>query len=1022
MHAKSKMSGMLSKGFKPDKCKTSLRLAVARLKLLRNKREVQIKQMRRELAQLLETGQDQTARIRVEHVIREEKTMSAYDLISVYCELIMARMPMIESQKNCPIDLKEAIASIVFASPRCADVPELMDIRKHFSAKYGKEFVTAALEVRPQCGVSHLVVEKLSARAPDIETKLKILTAVAEEHNVKWEPKVIEEQIQQPIDDRLDGPTTFISANVHFGQSFDLKPPSALPKDEPIKRMSEHETSVPLSSQSYSETSDMEPKGVTEEVEPPHSKENKASFNKTNWKIEFKDAASAAQAAAESAERASFAARAAAELARQNSAESKSSNNSFKYRPSKGQVEDIDKQSVHSPDRSSSDRMRTYPQASQTSLNKEAKSTSVDSSSMDTTSRRLSPSPSHSSVSSMEDDHDELRNTIEKTDVRTYDNSEKRFSEMEFTVNDHKKGNNNTNNYSKSLSSGNDTSTIYKETIWDEHFDNTTFADSSTAVFDRYGSDTEDPMVFGNKSRDNSLRKREESSKFGENSIFSPNNIWGSKEQKSGHWGSGSPFSPPVSGPYLEDKAKEMKTNSTPPRLDDDLPPSFDSDGFSSDNEDEIHESMLHKQSVLRKDSYLGVSGHSGDHQEDKEDKRSSPSFVSDVKETKKEAESSIADTYGKTSSLTRPNDEQSYRNDKLLSNLDDTELWQSSEVLSMEERGAKKQLPSTSKHPEIADNDYESEKGLDLGKLTGGLKNRGYQHAPYTRKPMQDMSVPSKQSSDEAFKNIEESYEEGSSLESSQTYFGPDSREKLLPTSRRNYRERASTPIKETPDISPTAWKSSTKSFLSAADSGHELHDSKPGQTESKESKSRRPVNYFDFGGNEVEDLEPVQDIGRRGSGDIKLSRRTKGTTSEGTKGGISKTHTEPSKEINKQVESTRRKWRNREPFPGATPEKILDGEEISMRSDLLIQQPSTKPLESASPSFKEASKSSALGSNQARLVEDENDATTATITAGSASAEASSTSSSASHIHPKLPDYDSFAAHFRLLRSNRQ
>lgn len=59
--------------------------------------------------------------------------------------------------RNCPIDLKEAIASVIFAAPRCADVPELQDIRKHLTAKYGKDFAAAALELRPDCGVSRMV-------------------------------------------------------------------------------------------------------------------------------------------------------------------------------------------------------------------------------------------------------------------------------------------------------------------------------------------------------------------------------------------------------------------------------------------------------------------------------------------------------------------------------------------------------------------------------------------------------------------------------------------------------------------------------------------------------------------------------------------------------------------------------------------------------------------------------------------------------------------------------------------------
>lgn len=105
MHrSKGKLSGVLSKGFKPDKwsvqivsarrflllpsplvsagceierlllllflflwrlSKIALKMAMARIKLLRNKKEVQVCQMRREVAQLLDGNQDQTARIRV---------------------------------------------------------------------------------------------------------------------------------------------------------------------------------------------------------------------------------------------------------------------------------------------------------------------------------------------------------------------------------------------------------------------------------------------------------------------------------------------------------------------------------------------------------------------------------------------------------------------------------------------------------------------------------------------------------------------------------------------------------------------------------------------------------------------------------------------------------------------------------------------------------------------------------------------------------------------------------------------
>jgi len=55
------------------------------------------------------------------------------------------------------LDLKEAISSVCFAAPRCADLPELMQVQMAFAAKYGKEFVGAATELMPNCGVNRQV-------------------------------------------------------------------------------------------------------------------------------------------------------------------------------------------------------------------------------------------------------------------------------------------------------------------------------------------------------------------------------------------------------------------------------------------------------------------------------------------------------------------------------------------------------------------------------------------------------------------------------------------------------------------------------------------------------------------------------------------------------------------------------------------------------------------------------------------------------------------------------------------------
>jgi len=53
--------------------------------------------------------------------------------------------------------LKEGICSLIFAAPRCSELPELSRIRDIFEKKYGKDFVSAAVDLRPDAAVNNLV-------------------------------------------------------------------------------------------------------------------------------------------------------------------------------------------------------------------------------------------------------------------------------------------------------------------------------------------------------------------------------------------------------------------------------------------------------------------------------------------------------------------------------------------------------------------------------------------------------------------------------------------------------------------------------------------------------------------------------------------------------------------------------------------------------------------------------------------------------------------------------------------------
>ncbi|KAJ0960314.1 hypothetical protein J5N97_001885 [Dioscorea zingiberensis] len=251
-------------------------MAIARIKLLRNKREVQVRQMRRDIAMLLESRQEDTARIRVEHVIREQNVLSANEIIELFCELVVSRLSIIAKQRDCPADLREGISSLLYAAPRCSEIPELCRIRDIFEKKYGKDFVSAATDLRPNAGVNNMLIEKLSVRKPSGEKKLKILKEIAKEYQVEWDTTESEKELLKPPEEFLEGPKSFVSAS-----------------------------SMPVNSSL-----------LQQDIQPNELR----SFNhKTNSGLQFKDTASAAQAAADCAQKAASAAQAAAYLAKQSS-------------------------------------------------------------------------------------------------------------------------------------------------------------------------------------------------------------------------------------------------------------------------------------------------------------------------------------------------------------------------------------------------------------------------------------------------------------------------------------------------------------------------------------------------------------------------------------------------------------------------------------------------------------------------------------------------------------------------------
>ncbi|XP_057524015.1 uncharacterized protein LOC130803831 [Amaranthus tricolor] len=121
----------------------------------------------------------------VEHVIESKNMLDVFDMIDSYCNFLAQNVSSIQKSKECPEEYKEAIGSLIFASSRIGDFPELQHIRNYFTSKFGQEFIIQALE-SPTCfGVNDKIIQKLSRSRPSLETKFNFVKEIAPKNEIR---------------------------------------------------------------------------------------------------------------------------------------------------------------------------------------------------------------------------------------------------------------------------------------------------------------------------------------------------------------------------------------------------------------------------------------------------------------------------------------------------------------------------------------------------------------------------------------------------------------------------------------------------------------------------------------------------------------------------------------------------------------------------------------------------------------------------------------------------------------------
>lgn len=145
------------------------------------------KHQKREIAQLLGKGKEEMARIKVEHIIREDFTIECYEILELYCELLHERIRVITNSVECPVDLREAVSSLMWAATQ-VQIDELVEVRKQLEKKFGEEFVNDAIRNEY---INQRLLRKLAVTPPSALLVFRYLEEIAKEYNVDYTPSDI---------------------------------------------------------------------------------------------------------------------------------------------------------------------------------------------------------------------------------------------------------------------------------------------------------------------------------------------------------------------------------------------------------------------------------------------------------------------------------------------------------------------------------------------------------------------------------------------------------------------------------------------------------------------------------------------------------------------------------------------------------------------------------------------------------------------------------------------------------------
>lgn len=151
--------------FNLARCKVQVKLSLQRLRMVVEKMEASAKVSRREIATLIEKGKLETARIRVETIISDDVHIELLEIMELYCEILSARINLIEVSSAVDPGISDSVASIIHAAPR-TEVKELHQLREILMNRYGRDYSISVMENRENI-IPSRVTSKINLTTPD---------------------------------------------------------------------------------------------------------------------------------------------------------------------------------------------------------------------------------------------------------------------------------------------------------------------------------------------------------------------------------------------------------------------------------------------------------------------------------------------------------------------------------------------------------------------------------------------------------------------------------------------------------------------------------------------------------------------------------------------------------------------------------------------------------------------------------------------------------------------------------------